>query len=107
MSEPTARTEAVSPQRRAAPRAGLAGSLERLEEALAREPVALREVVEPLLDEVRQGLAVLEPGSAGARPAPKEREALGTRLVKAMDRLEDVLEGLRLAFRADAGGRRD
>ncbi|WP_240360175.1 hypothetical protein [Pyxidicoccus caerfyrddinensis] len=86
---------------------GLPRRLEHLEQLMEAELGALRAGTEPLVDTLRQGARALEPGPGGTRPAPKEREAWRARLLQSLDVLEDVLEGLQLASRADAGGRRD
>lgn len=86
---------------------GLARRLELLERAMEAELGSLRAGTEPLLDTLRQGALALEPGPGGTRPAPKERDAWRARLLQSLDVLEDVLEGLQLASRANAGAWRD
>jgi hypothetical protein len=77
--------------------------LARLEQAIDARLGALREGVGPLLEEVREHFAVLEPGPGGVRPSPKEQQERQAKLAKAMDQMEDVLEALYLAAR---GGQR-
>ncbi|MFY0522953.1 hypothetical protein ACN28I_07085 [Archangium gephyra] len=56
--------------------------------------------MEPLLAEVRAGVAVLFPEAGETRLAPKEHEARHEKLLQSLDELEDVLEALQLAARA-------
>ncbi|WP_338867182.1 hypothetical protein [Myxococcus stipitatus] len=89
------------------PSAGMAELVERLERAVAASLGSLGEGTKPLLDVVREGAKALEPGPGGARLSRKEREAWGVQLETTFQRLEDVMEGLQLAARAQAGGKRD
>lgn len=73
--------------------------LGRLEKAIHSELGTLSAGVEPLLDEVREGVAALFPEAGGTRLPPKEHEARAARLLKSLDGLEDVLEALQLAAR--------
>lgn len=86
---------------------GLPQRLATLEQLMNAELGTLCAGTAPLLDTLRQGARVLKPGPGGTRPAPKEREAWRERLLQSLDVLEDVLEGLQLASRADAAGRKD
>lgn len=74
--------------------------LARLEKAIHSELKSLIVGVEPLLGEVRAGVAALYPEAGGTRLAPKEHEARHEQLLKSMDELEDVLEALQLAARS-------
>ncbi|MFP2910766.1 hypothetical protein ACLESD_38165 [Pyxidicoccus sp. 3LFB2] len=87
--------------------AGLAPRLERLERELEAALGDLRAGTEPLLEVLREGARTLEPGPGSTLPTPKERGAWRTRMGESLEVLEDVLEGLQLAARADTGGRRD
>lgn len=86
-----------------APDGQAAALLERLEQVVAAELGSLRAGAEPLLAEVRQSLAALEPGPEGVRLPPKEQQALRGQLGKKLDELEDVLEALLLAARPEGG----
>jgi len=78
--------------------------LERLERAIHSELKSLSAGVEPLLGEVRAGVAALYPEAGGTRLAPKEHEARHSQLVSSLDELEDVLEALQLATRSGRTG---
>ena len=78
--------------------------LGRLEQAVRAELGSLSASAEPLLAEVREGVAVLFPGPGGTRLAPKEHEARHEELLQSMDELEEVLEALQLAPRAGRSG---
>jgi hypothetical protein len=73
--------------------------LGRLEQAIHAELGTLSAGVEPLLNEVRAGVAALYPEPGGTRLAPKEHEARHEQLLQSLDGLEDVLEALQLAAR--------
>ena len=92
------RTEKQVIQELQGPRAQLG----RLEQAIHSELKSLREGAEPLLAEVRAGVAAIFPEPGGTRLAPKEHQAQHEKLLKALDGLEDVVEALQLAAR---GGR--
>ena len=74
--------------------------LERLEKSVHSELKSLVVGVEPLLGEVRAGVAALYPEAGGTRLAPKEHEARHEQLLGSLDELEDVLEALQLAARS-------
>jgi hypothetical protein len=78
--------------------------LGRLEQALQSELGGLSAGVEPLLAEVRAGVAALFPEAGGTRLAPKEHEAQHEKLLQSLDELEDVLEALQLAARSRRSG---
>jgi hypothetical protein len=78
--------------------------VERLERAIHSELKSLSAGVEPLLGEVRAGVAALYPEAGGTRLAPKEHEARHEQLLKSLDELEDVLEALQLAARSKRSG---
>jgi hypothetical protein len=78
--------------------------LGRLEQVIHSELGALSAGVEPLLEEVRSGVAALFPEPGGTRLAPKEHEARHEKLLQSLDGLEDVLEALQLAARSDRSG---
>ena len=78
--------------------------LGRMEQAIHSELGGLSAGVEPLLDEVRAGVAALYPEPGGTRLAPKEHEARHAQLLASMDELEDVLEALQLAARSGRPG---
>ncbi len=73
--------------------------LARLERAIDLRLGPLRAGVKPLLEEIRQHLAVLEPGPGGQQPPPLERQEREAKLMRVLDQLEDVLEALYLAVR--------
>jgi hypothetical protein len=75
--------------------------LGRLEQAIHAELGTLSAGVEPLLNEVRAGVAALYPEAGGTRLAPKEHEARHEQLLQSLDGLEDVLEALQLAAHPD------
>ncbi|AKQ65482.1 hypothetical protein A176_002394 [Myxococcus hansupus] len=58
-----------------------------------------REGVEPLLEQVRQGLSALHPPPGGQQLPPQQQEAQRARLEQLLDKLEDVLEALQCAAR--------
>ena len=60
----------------------------------------MRKGVEPLLTELRQGLAALNPGPGHQRLGPPEQLQLRARLDQVLDTLEDILEALQRAARA-------
>jgi hypothetical protein len=74
--------------------------LGRLEQSIHSELGPLGAGVEPLLAEVRAGVAALYPEAGGTRLAPKEHEARHAQLLQSLDGLEDVLEALQLAARS-------
>lgn len=74
--------------------------LGRLEQAIHSELKSLSAGVEPLLGEVRSGVAALFPEPGGTRLAPKDHEARHEQLLGSLDELEDVLEALQLAARS-------
>jgi hypothetical protein len=74
--------------------------LERLERLIDTELGPLRAGVEPLLTELRQGLAALHPGPGGQQLAPQQQQEQRTRLGQVLDTLEDILEALQRAARA-------
>ncbi len=78
------------------PRAQLA----RLEQLIQSELGRLSAGVGPLLDEVRSGVAAVEPEAGGTRLAPAEHEARHAKLLESLDGLEEVLEALQLAARS-------
>jgi len=78
--------------------------LARLEKLIHAELGALTAGAEPLLDEVRAGVAALFPEPGGTRLAPKEQEARHEKLLQSMDGLEAVLEALQLGARAGRSG---
>lgn len=82
---------------------GARTQLARLEKSIHSELGALSAGVEPLLAEVRAGVAALFPEPGGTRLAPKEHEARHEQLLRSLDELEDVLEALQLAARARGG----
>ncbi|MCP3101818.1 hypothetical protein LZ198_23355 [Myxococcus sp. K15C18031901] len=104
-----ARTDAAASRKNAAPQppASPTELLERFERTLATSLGGLAAGLKPLLETVREGVKALDPGPGGARLSRKEREARCVQLEKAFERLEDVMEGLQLAARAQAGGKRD
>jgi hypothetical protein len=75
--------------------------LGRLEQLIHSELGKLSGGVEPLLAEVRAGVAALFPEAGGTRLAPKEHEAQHEKLLQSLDELEAVLEALQLAARSD------
>jgi len=74
--------------------------LERLERLIDTELGPLRAGVEPLLEELRQGLAALHPGPGGQQLSPQRQQEQRTRLDQVLDTLEDILEALQRAARA-------
>ncbi|MFY0567096.1 hypothetical protein ACN28E_25105 [Archangium lansingense] len=94
----------VTPQSERAPGAlpqePAAGLLSRLEQLIDTELGPLREGVEPLVDELRAGLAALYPSAGGRQLPPKEQEEQRAQLAQVLDTLEDVLEALQRAARA-------
>jgi hypothetical protein len=74
--------------------------LGRLEQSIHSELGTLGTGVEPLLAEVRAGVAALFPEAGGTRLSPKEHEARHSQLLQSLDGLEDVLEALQLAARS-------
>jgi len=83
---------------------GARTQLGRLEKSIQAELRGLSVGVEPLLAEVRAGVAALFPEAGGTRLAPKEHEARHEQLLKSLDELEDVLEALQLAARSGRSG---
>jgi hypothetical protein len=86
--------------------------LERLERLIDAELGPLRAGVEPLLVELRQGFAALHPGPGGQQLSPQRQQEQRTRLDQVLDTLEDILEALQRAARAQrqpgpAMGRRE
>jgi hypothetical protein len=79
---------------------GARTQLGRLEKLIHSELGTLSAGVEPLLGEVRAGVAALHPEPGGTRLAPKEHEARHEKLLESLDGLEDVLEALQLAARS-------
>ncbi|WP_375765059.1 hypothetical protein NR798_25420 [Archangium gephyra] len=79
---------------------GARSQLGRLEKIIHSELGGLSAGVEPLLAEVRAGVAALFPEAGGTRLAPKEHEARHEKLLQSLDELEDVLEALQLAARS-------
>ncbi|HEX8825172.1 MAG TPA: hypothetical protein VF794_34965 [Archangium sp.] len=79
---------------------GPRAQLGRLERAIHSELGSLSSGVEPLLEEVRAGVAALFPEAGGTRLAPKEHEAQHEKLLQSLDGLEEVLEALQLAARS-------
>jgi len=77
-----------------------ASLLSRLERLIDTELGPLREGVEPLLNDVRTGLAALYPSAGGRQLPPKQQEEQRTQLAQVLDTLEDVLEALQRAARA-------
>ncbi|RKH56481.1 hypothetical protein D7V93_20165 [Corallococcus llansteffanensis] len=75
-----------------------------LERQVGTELGALREGVQPLLDEVRQGLVALDPPGDGMLPSPQEQEKLRAKLSATLEEAEDVLEALQLAARTSGQG---
>ncbi|MFY1831040.1 hypothetical protein ACN47A_34330 [Myxococcus fulvus] len=90
-----------------ASRQNVAELVERLQKALSSSLGSLAEGTVPLVEVLREGAKALEPGPGGKRLSPKEREAWGVQLEAVLERLEDVMEGLQLAVRTQAGGKRD
>lgn len=78
--------------------------LGRLEQSVRAELGSLVAGAEPLLVQVREGVAALFPEPGGTRLAPKEHEARHEKLLQSMDELEEVLEALQLAARAGRSG---
>ncbi len=78
--------------------------LVRLERIIHSELKTLSAGVEPLLAQVREGVAALHPEAGGTRLAPKEHEARHEQLLRSLDELEDVLEALQLAARSGRPG---
>jgi hypothetical protein len=78
--------------------------LGRLEQLIQSELGSLGAGVEPLLGEVRAGLAALYPAPGATRLPPKEQEAQHAKLLQTLDGLEDVLEALQLAVRTGRSG---
>ncbi len=74
--------------------------LERLERLIDSELGPLRAGVEPLLEELRQGLAALHPAPGGLQLSPRRQLEQRTRLEQVLDTLEDILEALQRAARA-------
>jgi hypothetical protein len=74
--------------------------LARLEKTMHAELGSLTAGAEPLLSEVREGVAALFPEPGATRLAPKEQEARHEKLLQSMDELEAVLEALQLGARA-------
>jgi hypothetical protein len=79
---------------------GARTQLGRLEKIIHSELGGLSAGVEPLLAQVREGVAALFPEAGGTRLAPKEHEARHEKLLQSLDELEDVLEALQLAARS-------
>jgi len=77
-----------------------AGLLNHLERQIDSELGSLREGVEPLLGELRQGLAALYPAPGGQQLPPHQQQEHRTRLAQVLDTLEDILEALQRAARA-------
>jgi hypothetical protein len=84
----------------AVPQEPATGLLSRLERLIDTELGPLREGVEPLLNELRAGLAALYPSAGGRQLPPQQQEAQRTQLAQVLDVLEDVLEALQRAARA-------
>ncbi|MFL5349766.1 MAG: hypothetical protein ACJ8AT_33630 [Hyalangium sp.] len=78
--------------------------LGRLEQSVRAELGSLIAGAEPLLAQVREGVAALFPEPGGTRLAPKDHEARHEELLQSMDELEEVLEALQLAARAGRSG---
>ena len=76
----------------------------RLEKTAHAELGALAAGAEPLLAEVREGVAALFPEAGGTRLAPKEQVARHEKLLQSLDALEAVLEALQLGARAGRSG---
>jgi uncharacterized membrane protein YccC len=74
--------------------------LERLERLIDSELGPLRAGVEPLLEELRQGLAALHPAPGGLQLSPQRQLEQRTRLDQVLDTLEDILEALQRTVRA-------
>lgn len=74
--------------------------IDRLERLIDTELGPLRSGVEPLLTEVRQGLAALNPGPGAQRLPPDQQQQLRARLDRVLDTIEDILEALQRAARA-------
>lgn len=74
--------------------------LERLERLIDTELGPLRAGVEPLLVDLRQGLAALFPGAGGQQLSPQQQQEQRTRLDHVLDTLEDILEALQRNARA-------
>jgi hypothetical protein len=79
---------------------GLRAQLARMEQLIQSELGRLSVGVGPLLDEVRAGVAALEPEAGATRLAPAEHEARHAKLLESLDGLEEVLEALQLAARS-------
>ncbi|WP_224360592.1 hypothetical protein [Hyalangium versicolor] len=79
---------------------GPRAQLGRFEQFVRSELGPLVAGAEPLLTDVREGIAAIFPEAGGTRLAPKEHEARHEKLVASMDELEDVLEALQLAARS-------
>jgi hypothetical protein len=91
-------TAALGP---AEPAAALLGRLERL---IGQGFAPMRADLEPLMDEVRQGLTALYPTAGGRQLAPPEQQDERARLAVTLDTLEDILEALQRAPRARRPG---
>jgi hypothetical protein len=71
-----------------------------LERLIDTELGSLREGVEPLLGELRKGLAALYPAAGGRQLPPQQQQEQRTQLAQVLDTLEDVLEALQRSARA-------
>jgi hypothetical protein len=75
-------------------------ALSRLEHAAQSRLGTLCEGVQPLLEEARAHLQVLEPEPGGQRASPQQQQQHQEELAKVLEQVEDVLEALYLAVRA-------
>ncbi len=96
----TPRSELASTVAGQGPAEPAASLLSRMERHIHTELGSLREGVEPLLGELRQGLAALYPAPGGQQLPPQQQQEQRTRLALVLDTLEDILVALQRAARA-------
>lgn len=77
-----------------------AALLARVEKLIGTQFPPMRADFEPMLEQVRQGLAELFPSTGGRQLAPPEQQKAREQLGVTLDTLEDILEALQHAARA-------
>lgn len=94
----------ASPTAAPGPAEPAAPLLERLERLIGQQFAPMRADLEPLLDEVRQGLTALYPPAGGRQLPPPEQQEARAQVAVTLDTLEDILEALQRAPRARRPG---